>query len=78
MTKRKITREDVRSIIDILGISNREFCRNTGLNRGAFSKIMRGVSKVSDYNEKKILQYARTKGLYKKSIIERIVDFIKG
>lgn len=81
MTKYYYTKEHVQHIIDTLGLSNRKFCRETGVNRGDLSRFMRGLKGLSDLNSQKIYKFAKEHGFYqkkKKSIWQRIVDFIKG
>lgn len=81
MTKYIYSQDHVKSIIKKMGLSNRRFCIETGVNRGDFSRFMRGLNELSERNSEKIYAYEKAKGLYsakKKSIFKRIVDFIKG
>ena len=80
MKKYIYTPEEVKRIRDITGYSNRKFCRETGVNKGDLSRFMRGLKGLSDLNTKRIYEFEKTHGLIveKKSIWQRIVDFIKG
>lgn len=81
MNKYIYSQDHVKRIIKKMGLSNRRFCIETGLNRGDFSRFMRGLKELSDLNVRKIYEYEKANGLLvekKKSIFKRIVDFIKG
>lgn len=81
MTNQFFSQEQVKCIIEEMGLSNRKFCRETGVNRGDLSRFMRGLKPLSDSNNQKIYNFARKNGFYseqKKSLLKRIVDFIKG
>ena len=76
-----MNKNEVIEIIKELGLSNRRFCALTGVNRGDLSRFMRGLKPLSEQNTKKIYDFAKSRGFYsecKKSIWQRIVDFVKG
>ena len=80
MEKYTYTPKDIKKIREIMDLSNRKFCRETGVNKGDLSRFMRGLKPLSDLNVRKIYEYEKANGLLvenKKSFFKRIVDFIK-
>ena len=80
MKKETFTKKEILHMIQELGLSNRKFCALTELNRGDFSKFMRGLKPLSAKNVEKIYKFAVLNDIYeepKKSVWQRIVEFIK-
>ena len=81
MKKYEYTPEIIKEIILGSGLTITKFCKNAGINRGDLNRVFRGVRKLSANNEQKIHEYAKVLGLdfiAKKSLLKRIVEFIKG
>lgn len=80
MTKYNYSKDHVKNIIKTLGISETNFCKESGVNRGDLFRFFKGTRPLSELNSQRIYKYAMSKGFYskeKKSLFKRIVDFIK-
>lgn len=58
----KIDFEFFKSVFEASGLSRRAFCRESGLNRGSFHRIMKREVEISKYNGELIYKFAEKKG----------------